>query len=55
MTREQEITEEILELKDRIWDLQKERMQLKKKSATGMPYLIRSGKAGDDGWYGKSK
>jgi hypothetical protein len=53
MTREQEITEEILELKDRIWDLQKERAQLKKKS--GMPYLIRSGKSGDDGWYGKSK
>jgi hypothetical protein len=54
MTREQEITEEILELKDRIWELQKERVQLKKKTGLKSINYKLSGGSGDSGWYGKS-
>ena len=53
MTREEQITDEILELKDIIWDLQKEKMKLKnnKKGFKSINYKL-SGSG--DGWYGKS-
>jgi len=54
MDRDKEITEEIIAHQDAIWDLQKERMQLRKKGK-GMPAIIRGGHAKDGGWFGKSK
>ena len=54
MDRIEEITEEILTLKDKIWQLQllKRKLESEPKGKYGKPGIVHKG---TDGWFGKSK